>query len=73
MLGQFLPDDHLEPNVAHAAIPSQCKAPSVLLRWWQPYDPDRKESQIPALAWAVDNILVDRSDRQLTELYDSFQ
>ena len=73
---EYLPDQYLiRPELAHAVIPSQCRTPHALLRWWQVYDPDRDsgDEANPSLAWAIDNVLLDRSDHQLTEIYDALR
>lgn len=72
MLEEYQPSSFLTARLAHAIMPAECKSPRALLRWWQPYDPDQdlhEHQAASALTWIVDNILVDRSDNQLSQIY----
>lgn len=78
MIQDYLPRDHTSPTLVHAIIPEDCRYSHSILRWWQPIEPELKpefgfEAAIKSPVWLIDNIAIEYSQEQLTELYDNFK
>ena len=72
LIQDYRPQHYINPTSVHAVIPEDCRNSHSILRWWQPVGTD-SETMKKFPIWFIDNIAVDYSKEQLTEIYDNFR
>ena len=71
LLQEYSPKKYNTPRLVLENIPTDCKRPSTIFRWWQPFQPDDDTlAQEKPTTWLIDNVVVDQSSNPLNEIYD---
>ena len=72
LIQDYFPQHYINPSSVHAIIPEDCQNSHSILRWWQPVGTEAETIKKSPM-WLIDNIAIEYSREELTEIYDNFR